>query len=198
MSDLQNRIVGLVGRKGAGKSRALRELTCSRERVVIFDLLAEHESPNVFTDPDDFSDFLGLVGPQRNFHCAYRPVYEPPEEALEFVCDEIYETGNLCFALEEAARFCGPGHIPDFLDRVVRLGRHRRIDLVWVTQRLSEVSRTMTAMTDVFVIVGAMTEPRDLNALVDRCGQDVTERVQRLGLHHRLAYDVLKAEILAV
>lgn len=66
--------------------------------------------------------------------------------------------------IEEAARFCGPGHMPDALDRVIRLGRHRRLDVLWVTQRLSEVSRTLTAMTDVFVIVGAVTEPRDLCA----------------------------------
>ena len=193
MSELQNRIVGLVGRKGAGKSTALRELTCCRERVVIFDVLGEHSSPNVFSDLNDFSEYLSSHsrGPM---HCAYRPVSESPEDAFEFVCDEIYDAGNMCFAIEEAARFCGPGHMPDALDRVIRLGRHRRLDVVWVTQRLSEVSRTLTAMTDVFVIVGAMTEPRDLNTLADRCGESVAAKVQKLGLHGRLVYDALRAE----
>ncbi len=192
---MQNRIVGIVGRKGSGKSTALRELTDCRDRVVLFDLLAEHESPNVLTNVEDYSDYLALhsSGPM---HCSYRPVYEQPEDVLETICELVYDTGNLCFALEEAARFCGPGYMPDGLDRVIRLGRHRQVDTIWVAQRLSEVSRTLTAMTDVFVIVGSITEPRDLNALADRCGQGVAEKSQGLGLHGRLVYDVLQAKVL--
>lgn len=192
----QNKIVGIVGRKGSGKSVLLRELTSCRARVVIFDLLAEHLSPNVFTDFDDFAAYLDrhLKGPM---HCSYRPIDDEPEAVLDDVCDEVYRAGGLCFALEEAARFCGPGHMPSGLDRIIRLGRHRAIDTVWITQRISEVSRTLTAMTDVFLFVGASTEPRDLTAISDRCGQDVALKVQGLGLHGRLFYDVLRGRVAA-
>lgn len=192
----QNRIVGVIGRKGSGKSTTARELVSCRDRVVIFDLLAEYNSPNVFTDFDEFSDYLDRHSRSR-MHCAYRPIDDQPEDVFEDVCDAVYDAGGLCFVIEEAGRFCGPGHMPNGMDRIIRLGRHRATDTVWCTQRVSEVSRTLTAMTDIFVFVGASTEPRDLNAIAERCGQDVALKVQKLGLHGRLIYDVLKGRITA-
>jgi hypothetical protein len=192
----QNRIVGVIGRKGSGKSTTSRELISCRDRVVIFDLLCEYASPNVFTDYDEFLGYLDRH-PRSRMHCAYRPIDERPEDVFEDVCNAVYDAGALCFVVEEAARFCGPGHLPSGFDRVIRLGRHRAIDTVWITQRASEVSRTLTAMTDVFLFIGASTEPRDLNAIAERCGQDVALKVQGLGLHGRLIYDVLKGKMAA-
>ena len=195
--ELQNIIVGIVGRKGSGKSTVLAELIRHKRRVVILDVCAEHRSPNIFTELDEFAEYLRRHE-QGPLHCAYRPIEESPEEALEFVCDEIYNAGNLCFCLEEAARFTSPGSMPQALDLVIRLGRHRGIDTIWTAQRVSEISRTLSAMTDVWVLVGACTEPRDLDCLEDRCGKAVCLKVQKLGLHGRLIYKALNAQMIEV
>ena len=55
---------------------------------------------------------------------------------------------------------------------------------------MAEVSRTLTAMTDVFILF-ATTEPRDLDAILDRCGDQLAEKVSRLGLHDCIGWDVI-------
>jgi hypothetical protein len=188
--ELQNCIIGIVGRKGSGKSTALREVVNSQSRVVIFDAMAEHRSPNVFYDPDDCLDFLERNRKRPLFHCALRPRADE-EDALNGLAEEVFRIGYICFAVEEVPWFSTASSQPEGLDKLARMGRHRQVDLVWTAQRMTEVSRRLTSATDVFVLF-SMTEPRDLNALAERCGPEVAGKVQDLGLHGRLVYDVLK------
>ena len=76
----------------------------------------------------------------------------------------------------------------------MRLGRHRAVDILWTSQRAGEVARRLTAQTDVFIIF-RHTEPRDLDAIADRCGREVSDRVSRLGLHEYLTWNVETGEI---
>ena len=55
---------------------------------------------------------------------------------------------------------------------------------------MAEVSRRITSATDRFVLF-AHTEPRDLDAIADRCGREVAERVARLPLHGKLVWDAV-------
>src|SRR5215469_18422441 len=98
--------------------------------------------------------------------------------------------GELLLAVEEIPLLCSASYIPPELGRLVRLGRHRRVSLLWTAQRAAEVSRTLTAMTDVFVLFSC-TEPRDLDAIRERCGAEIAEKVSRLGLHDCLIWDVI-------
>jgi len=157
MTELQNKIVGIVGRKGSGKSTALRELTCCRPRVVIFDTQAEHPSPNTFYSLDRCLEYLDAHTRDPFFHCALRPRGKE-EEVLNGLADEVYRVGGICFAVEETPWFSTPVSQPEGLDLISRMGRHRRVDLVWTAQRMVEVSRRLTSATDVFVLF-AMTEP---------------------------------------
>jgi hypothetical protein len=191
--ELQNRIVGIVGRKGAGKSTALREIISCRLRVAIFDIMAEHPSPNTFYDLGDCLDYLGRNAGEAHFHCALRP-RDHEEEALNILAETVFDIGGICFAVEEAAWFSTAHSQPRGLDLLARMGRHAAVDLIWTAQRIAEVARRLTSATDVFVLL-AMTEPRDLSALADRCGPEIARRVQALGAHGRVVYDVLEAKI---
>lgn len=195
MSELQNRIVGIVGRKGSGKSTALQEVTCSQDRVVIFDVMAEHDSPNVFYSLESCLSYLNRHVRDVFFHCALRPRSQE-EETLNALAGAVFRMGNVCFAVEEVPWFSTPTSQPEGLDLIARMGRHRQVDLVWTAQRMAEVSKRLTSATDVFVLF-LMTEPRDLNALSDRCGPEVAGKVQHLGIHGRLVYNVFahRAEV---
>ena len=96
----------------------------------------------------------------------------------------------MIFAVEEIPLLCSASYIPPELGKLVRLGRHRRVSLVWTAQRMAEVSRTLTAMTDSFVLF-ATTEPRDLDAIRDRCGDEIADKVEALGFHDFVVYDVV-------
>jgi hypothetical protein len=105
--------------------------------------------------------------------------------------------GNLVFAIEECPYFSTANSQPRGLDLLSRMGRHSKIDLVWTAQRMAEVSRRHTSATDVFVLF-RFDEPRDLDALADRCGSDVALKVSQLALHCRLVYDVSRAKLVTV
>ena len=194
--ELQNRIVGIVGRKGSGKSTVLREILSCRLRVVIFDTMAEHSSPNLFSSLDRCLDYLERVQSDSFFHCALRQKGDE-EETLNELAACVYDVRKVCFALEEVPWFSTAASQPEGLDLLSRMGRHRRIDLVWTAQRMAEVSRRLTSATDIFVLF-SITEPRDLTSLADRCGLEVVGRVEALGLHGKLIYDVLRSKIVSI
>jgi hypothetical protein len=190
--DVQNKIIGMVGRKGSGKSTQFRELLQRCSRLFLFDAMGEHRwIPNRFNDFDDVLGFLSWVEAERasTFAGSYVPEGDL-EQDFRLLSDELYETGSLTFGVEEVPMLCGPSFLPLEFDRIVRLGRHRRINVVWTAQRMAEVARRLTAATDYFVLF-AHTEPRDLDAIAERCGRELAERVAGLGLHGFLGWDVV-------
>ena len=101
----------------------------------------------------------------------------------------------MLFCVEEAPLVCKAGYLPPAFGKIVRTGRHRGIDLLWTAQRASEVSRTLTSATDLWILY-SQTEPRDLDAIAERCGREVTDRVAGLGLHGSFTWDVIEREIM--
>jgi hypothetical protein len=192
MSEIQNRIVGIVGRKGTGKSSRLRELLRYCPRFAVFDPMDEYGSAvakNRFEKPAQLERFLEWSRGQNTFACAYVPGGEPEEE-IEEVSRLVYGRGHLCFACEEVPLYTQAGYMPPLFGKLIRTGRHQQIDIAWTAQRAAEVPKTLTALTDVWVLF-SQTEPRDLSALADRCGREVADRVAKLGLHDYFLWDAV-------
>lgn len=195
MSEVQNRIIGIVGRKGTGKSRRVRELLRYCPRFVVFDVMGEHvheDGKNRCESPADLAGLLKWSREQENFAGAYVPGGELDQE-IEEVSRLIYARGNLCFICEEVPLYTQAGYMPPLFGRLIRTGRHQQIDIAWTAQRAAEVPKTLTALTDVWILF-SQTEPRDLTALADRCGRDVAERVAGLGQHEYFIWDAVEHE----
>jgi hypothetical protein len=188
---MQNRIIGILGRKGSGKSCALRELVAEVPRLLIWDPMCEHGSlcPNRLDNLQRLVAFLHWSRGKSVWRAHYVPHGDLVEE-FDLVAKWVYRYGRMVLAVEEVPMVCQPNWVPPGFDHIIRLGRHRRIDVVWTGQRAAEIARRLTAATDVFVLF-AQTEARDLEALADRCGVEVAAQVSRLGLHDRLVWDVL-------
>lgn len=124
---------------------------------------------------------------QPAFAATFVPSGELDEE-IEEVARLIYARGELCFVCEEIPLYTQAGYMPPLLGKLIRTGRHQQIDIVWTAQRAAEVPRTMTSLTDQWVLF-SQTEPRDLSALADRCGREVADRVAGLGLHDYFLWD---------
>jgi len=195
MTEVQNRIVGVIGRKGSGKSTYVRGLVRYCPRFAVFDVMGEHASPdakNRFEKPAQLEQFLKWSRQQATFACAYMPTGDLEEE-IEEVSLLVYARGNLCFVCEEVPLYTQAGYMPPLFGKLIRTGRHREIDICWTAQRAAEVPKTLTALTDVWVLF-SQTEPRDLSALADRCGRDVADRVAGLGLHDHFIWDAVDHE----
>jgi hypothetical protein len=194
---MQNEIIGIVGRKGSGKSRLFAALLRGCDRLILFDPMAEHGywCPNLIHTEDRLNDFLfkHTLDGRKTFAGRFVPQDDPREEFEPFG-RMVYDRGYLTLGVEEIGLISQPNYLPKSLDKIVRLGRHRWINLVWTSQRIAEVSKRLTSATDRFYIF-RHTEPRDLDALAERCGSGVAERVSELGLHDFVEFDVLSGEI---
>ncbi len=195
MSEIQNRIIGIVGRKGSGKSSRVGDLLRYCPRFVVFDVMGEHarqDGKNLCESPGQLASFLKWSREQKTFAGVYIPDGDLEEE-IEEVSRGIYARGDLCFVCEEVPLYTQAGYMPPLFGKLIRTGRHQQIDVAWTAQRAAEVPKTLTALTDVWILF-SQTEPRDLSALADRCGPDIAERVAGLGLHDYFIWDAVTHE----
>jgi len=194
MMEIQNRIVGVVGRKGSGKSTRVHDLLLYCPRFVVFDVMGEHagENDNRLESLSRLAEFLKWSREQPTFGGTYVPSGELDEE-IEEVSRLVYAHGDLCFVCEEVPLYAQAGYMPPLFGKLIRTGRHRQIDILWTAQRAAEVPRTATSLTDLWVLF-SQTEPRDLSALADRCGREVADRVAGLGLHDYFLWDAVTHE----
>jgi len=191
----RNKVIGCVGLRGSGKSTALREIVSCRERLVVIDPLGEHRFGHV-ADFDEGLEALGEVADRKVFAVTIQPGRGDLSDAVDAICEECFEIGNLWLAIEEVPQFCTASWMPEGLDMLARMGRHRGVSLVYTGQRFAEIPRRLTSTTDVFVLFG-QREPSDLQALAGRVGRETAERVERLPLHDRIVFDVLAGRCLA-
>lgn len=191
--ELQNRIVAVIGRKGSGKSTMLAERLKAVDRLVVFDPLGEHCGkkgwlPNEIDSLPELENFFRWNRKRGQFAAGYVPG-EELEEEVEGVAGILYQRGNLVFGIEEVPLICSASYLPPVLGKLIRTGRHRQIDIAWTAQRASECARTLTSLTDEFVLF-SQTEPRDLDAIAARCGDEVARKVAELGRHDYITWDV--------
>jgi len=200
--ELQNRIIAVAGRKGSGKSTLTREILQHAPRLFLFDTMGEHSwVPDQFTDLDQAWVYIAMHGAEsESFVGSYLPEGSR-DDSLETdfaeICTAVYESGNMSFAVEELPMLSQPNYVPPAFDRLIRLGRHRSINILYTGQRLSECPRRVTAATDVFILF-AHTEPRDLDAIAERCGPEIAQLVSQLGEHEFLVFDVKLRSLLLV
>jgi len=183
-----NFIIGAVGRRGSGKSTCVRSIASTCPRVAVLDICAEHDWVPNRIRPADWPRFVAWSLSRSRFAGAMVP--DQLDEDLPVFADTVFDRGDLVVVLEELPMYSQPQYLPPQLDRIIRLGRHRAVSVIWTAQRAAEVPRRVTAATDAFVLF-RQTEPRDLDAIAERCGKAVSDQVASLARHEYLVWDVL-------
>jgi hypothetical protein len=192
---MQNEIIGIVGRKGSGKSTALHRIVSSAPRLILWDPLGEHKfCPNPLKTTEQLKQSFEWTRGRENFAARFIPESDLAE-AFNGFAELVYRRGRLICGIEEAPMISQPNWLPPGFDKLCRLGRHRAISMVWTAQRMSEVARRLTSATDRFFLF-RHTEPIDIDAIGKRCGIEVADKVSRLGQHETLLWDALTQQIL--
>lgn len=151
----QNLVVTILGRKGSGKSTLARELIDERERVVILDSIGEYPDEKGFPRGieelwgfEDCLQALEQAEERDKFRLSLR-CYQK-EEDLDLI-DLCFELKDCLIVVEETWRFCTPYDVPDPVAKLVRFGRHRGLDQIYISQRAASIHRDLTAQSDLIV-----------------------------------------------
>lgn len=182
-------VVACFGRRGVGKTTLGRTIARHQSRLVVWDYLGEY-GPLAFrtSNVEELSSYLAWAR-GRSFAAARFVPHAGTVEEFEAFCVVVYRSSNTLVVVEEAAAVCQASYLPPAFGRVVRQGRHRGLGLLWCSQRLNEVSRTLTSLTDVWAGF-SLSEPSDLQALAQRCGREYADKVAGLPRFQWVGYDV--------
>jgi hypothetical protein len=161
----ETRIVCVFGRRGQGKTSALRALVKHERRVIVWDIFREHRV--VWTDTlEDLIDYLE-ANPER-FRVGLSDV-DTSSGLHVLVVGKA--TGNCTIVLEEVDLLARPAYEPKVFREVVAQGRHWGLSLFCTSRRPAEVSRLLTSQAS-DVICFATHEPRDIAYLRAVIGDD--------------------------
>jgi len=183
---LQNLIVGISGEKGAGKSTLLRHLARDEPALALVDTLGEHEAWCPRHPGSPRQQIIDLAEPPETFAWSFLlDSNSPKAEAAHFnaLARAAYRAGDLTFCIEECDRYSKAGSDLPGLKILYDYGRHRRVNVVWLTRNLDAVSRRLTSQTDVFYFF-RQTEPLYIGGIEDRVGPEIALEVQKLPKFH--------------
>ncbi len=159
--DRQNWIATIVGKKGSGKSFLAKEIADDEPRVIVIDNLGEYDRLTVVDGYRECIHALLGAEKQRRFKLALRTT--SLEEDLELM-DLVYSMDHVTLIVEETSRYTSSAFLPQPLEQLIRFGRHRAINMVWLARRASELHRDLTANSDVIVSF-TQHEKRDVEYL---------------------------------
>lgn len=190
---LQNRIIGIIGPKGSGKTYRAAKMFSTCRCAVLYDIAhdeAYYEHATLVTN-----DTSQLFKELRNWDAEgtepFRAIYPvqsadlmPKGKELVYltatpIVEECFAIGNCTLFLDEAHELCSQYSIDWRLRKVVRLSRHQQLNIVWISQSMNEIHREIRRNTDEYHFY-KIHEPRDLEAIEDRCGPECASRVAQL------------------
>jgi hypothetical protein len=157
---LRNLVVAIVGKKGSGKSTITREMIQEHPRVIVLDSMAEYGAESgcrVYME-DECVDAVVAHARRDRYRLSLRCL--DVEDNLDLL-RLAYECPRSLVVVEEASLYASPSSLPREMAQLIRFGRHRAIDQVYIARRPSELHRDVTANADLLVMFQTQ-EPRDL------------------------------------
>lgn len=176
----QNLVISVFGRKGSGKSTLVMTMLEEFDRVFYFDAMGEADEKRGFTVVHGWQACIDAMMKVRNDKRFKLSLRMDDTEELVRLLDLAYEIPDQCTVVEETSFYCSPSYLPSEISKLVRYGRHRRIDQIYIARRPSEIHRDLTAQSDL-IVTFAMHEPRDIAYLAAIApSKEAAEAVRKL------------------
>lgn len=195
LNDRRNTIVGVIGRKGSGKSHLIataigpqfpRRITLdwtgeAREQypaaIEAEGIAAVYETIAECSALGDRWHVIALVEPDE---CAplFHSLAPIGTSKTRSISAALHGVAVECGEIDVIAPVSGAGKSARAVHHAVARGRHHRLSIIWGTQRPHQCMRILTAQSD-RIISFRMHEARDLKYLRDTCSADFAKIVHR-------------------
>lgn len=182
---MNSKIEIITGRKGQGKSGlAYHHARLSRLGSAIFDPNAQFSIGIVSDDPAQFEDSLD----GESNVVVYRSAGNVEEGfAAFFEC--VWRRRELAVVVDEASLLGSPQRIDENLDKLIRLGRTKELDVFLTAHRPQDMNGIAFSLADSYCFFHT-THPRDLERIENFTSPECSARVRELGKHHFLCWSV--------
>lgn len=181
--------IAIVGKSGSGKSFLVKSfLKRLPTPVFVLDRMAEYSGGlvvNRFVEIEQ--NFIKFPNTAHNKIYIVRALSDSTEKA---VFAFAWIIGNCTLILEEADFYTSVYSTDAFVSNLIKRGRHRNVNLILTSQRASELSRLATSQVTLFISFH-QNEPRDLENLAKRCGQEFANEVKNLDKYEFVAYGTI-------
>ena len=131
-------------------------------KVIILDNLAEYEGIIVTSFEAAKSFFENIKNKKFNLVLRFQT-----DEDLNETLNYIFKNGNICLVAEEVDFISNAYGNNKYFEKILKYGRHKKIDLIAISRRPAEVSRLLTSQSDE-IISFRQNEERDLDFLEKR------------------------------
>jgi len=167
-------VATILGQRGWGKSFLCKKAQEQFDRRIVFDPMHEYPPASgrtiVKSGPECVLALKAVRQTAKNFEIVIQFDPEIPHESLERQFDEllrvIYYFGNVLVVVEEVQEYSHPHFLPHWLRKLLLTGRHKKIAMIFTSQRPGEVHKTILAQSH-YKICGKIEEGNDLRYLAN-------------------------------
>jgi len=157
-------LVNLLSRK-----RKLVAIVDQEEDLVTLDMSNPFDEEFYVFDLDDETfqkiNYAGIIKQyDRVGFMVLNLLEEEQNEVVDRICSVIYRLGNVVLYIDEAHKFFPQNNYPIELERLIRGGRKRGVDVVLVTQQVIDLRKTALKQAHVGVFF-RITEENELKKL---------------------------------
>jgi hypothetical protein len=160
---MTRRVIVIVGRTGTGKTTLAKSIMARHSRVIVLDPLEEYGGVVCRNMDEFFRYFSVLDSPETDpFRVSCR--FET-EGDIDTLFKAVWILRNVLFVVEEIDTFIRPREQLTPFMQLIRRGRHRRINILGIGQRVPQFSIDLRAQFTTFVTF-QQEEPGDIETLV--------------------------------
>lgn len=171
---MKREVIIILGKTGCGKSWWAKHAVSASERLAVFDPLQSPEYRVEWVKPDDI-DGMEAQYREREFRFG---IWDP--DGLESLGAFAYAYGPVTLVLEEFSTITEKGQRPpDWLRRLIFLGRHRAVNLVAVAQRAVSIPIELRSQAS-RIVSFSQHESDDVDWLGEFYGPDVADMLPDL------------------
>jgi hypothetical protein len=182
---MNTKIEIITGRMGMGKSGlAFHHARLARVGVAIFDPNAQFSNGTVSNNPEDFEESLNAAGNV----VIYRSAGKVDQDFADFY-ECIFRRRELAIVVDEASLLGSPQRIDENLDKLIRLGRTKGLDIFLTAHRPQDMNGIAFSLAVSYCFFHT-THPRDLERIENFTSPECAARVKELAQHHFVCWSV--------